>query len=225
MKKSNKEEFITKARKVHGDKYGYSKVEYANNATKVCIVCPEHGEFWQTPAMHTCEKQGCPFCGHLSSKEENEIYDFIKNFYGGEVITRDKSIIRPKEIDIYIPGKKLAIEYNGLRWHSEIFDKNKYYHLSKTEQCAEKGIRLIHIFEDEWFFKKEIVKNKITHMLNCDSGKPHIYPRKCSITVINKKEADGFLDAYHIQGSTVSSVYLGCYHEGKLIEVSTFLFV
>ena len=63
-KKKTKEEFITKARKVHSDKYDYSKVKYVNNATKVCIICnePEHGEFWQTPSAHI-NGQGCPKCG------------------------------------------------------------------------------------------------------------------------------------------------------------------
>lgn len=47
------EEFIHRAKQVHGDKYDYSKVHYVNASTKVCIVCPEHGEFWQTPANHS----------------------------------------------------------------------------------------------------------------------------------------------------------------------------
>ena len=57
----NKEEFIEKARKVHGDKYDYSKVNYINSTTKVCIICPEHGEFWQRPYCHI-KGQGCPKC-------------------------------------------------------------------------------------------------------------------------------------------------------------------
>ena len=61
MKKITTEEFINRARKVHGNKYDYSKVEYINNKTKVCIVCPEHGEFWQTPNAHL-QGQGCYKC-------------------------------------------------------------------------------------------------------------------------------------------------------------------
>lgn len=59
------EEFITKARDVHGDKYDYSKVEYIKSSKKVCIICPEHGEFWQTPNSHLSRGNGCPFCGHI----------------------------------------------------------------------------------------------------------------------------------------------------------------
>lgn len=74
-KKSTREEFVAKAKKIHGDKYDYSKVEYINNGVKVCIVCNEkdengfiHGEFWQTPRSHL-SKRGCPKCrGNRISK-------------------------------------------------------------------------------------------------------------------------------------------------------------
>lgn len=61
MKRLTQEEFLVKARKVHGNKYDYSKVEYINGTTKVCIICKEHGEFWQTPSKHLFGR-GCPFC-------------------------------------------------------------------------------------------------------------------------------------------------------------------
>lgn len=64
IKKLTKDAFITRAREVHSDKYGYSKVEYVNNSTKVCIICPEHGEFWQRPDSHMNGK-GCGECGKL----------------------------------------------------------------------------------------------------------------------------------------------------------------
>lgn len=66
--------FIKKARDVHGDKYDYSKVEYVNNKTKVCIVCPEHGEFWQRPDKHISRKDGCPNCGGTKKLDR---YEFI----------------------------------------------------------------------------------------------------------------------------------------------------
>ena len=65
--KSSCEEFIEKAKKIHGNKYDYSKVEYINNHTKVCIICPKHGEFWQIPNSHLSGK-GCKFC-------INDVYD------------------------------------------------------------------------------------------------------------------------------------------------------
>ena len=59
--KTNESEFKVKASKIHGCKYDYSKVEYVNNLTKVCIICPEHGEFWQVPSSHL-DGHGCPKC-------------------------------------------------------------------------------------------------------------------------------------------------------------------
>lgn len=96
-----KEEFIEKARAIHGDKYDYSKVEYKNNLTKVCIICPEHGEFWQDPTGHIDKKAGCPRCSknHRYTTEEflkslpswvKEKYDFSKFVYKR---THDKSIV------------------------------------------------------------------------------------------------------------------------------------
>ena len=73
----NAQEFIEKAKRIHGDKYDYSKTEYINATTKVCIICPEHGEFWMTPNNHThgTHPQNCPKCvGGVRSNTD----DFIK---------------------------------------------------------------------------------------------------------------------------------------------------
>ena len=72
MGKKTKEEFIKGARKKHGDKYDYSKVDYVNKRTKVCIICHEHGEFWQTPSSHL-QGKGCPICGGTSTLTKEEL--------------------------------------------------------------------------------------------------------------------------------------------------------
>lgn len=76
----NKEGFIKKAIEVHGNKYDYSKVEYVNSHTKVCIICPEHGEFWQVPSSHVYSKRCCPKCAHRSYKYTNEEFINIAKF-------------------------------------------------------------------------------------------------------------------------------------------------
>ena len=68
----NTEEFIKRAKEVHGNKYDYSKVEYSNGCTKVCIICPEHGEFWQKPGSHL-NGQGCFECAKKRIGEKNKI--------------------------------------------------------------------------------------------------------------------------------------------------------
>ena len=67
MKKLTTEDFIAKAREVHGDKYDYSKTEYVNNKTPICIICPEHGEFKQTPYPHL-RGCGCEECAKIKRK-------------------------------------------------------------------------------------------------------------------------------------------------------------
>ena len=80
-KKISKEEFIARSNNIHNNKYDYSKVEYVNNKTKVCIICPEHGEFWQTPKNHLLG-QGCPICGEEIARncKRNDYQKFIDRF-------------------------------------------------------------------------------------------------------------------------------------------------
>ena len=77
-KKSNTEDFIKKAREIHGDRYDYSKVNYVNNETPVCIICPEHGEFWKRPSMHLIRASGCPYCKGFYKPHYKVIEDFKK---------------------------------------------------------------------------------------------------------------------------------------------------
>lgn len=81
-KKKTREEFIEDAIKVHGNKFDYSKVEYINARTKVCIICPEHGEFWQTPTSHL-QGQGCPKCAiqkNIINRKFNSIIKYKELF-------------------------------------------------------------------------------------------------------------------------------------------------
>ena len=217
------EEFIEKSQKIHNYKYNYTLVKYFDYDTPVQLICPEHGEFWQTPDSHL-QGSGCPSCAHKQSKQENELVDFISEIIGKDNIkTKVRRFLKvpQQELDILIPHLNIAIEYNGLRWHSENFGKDKYYHLKKTLECEDKKIRLIHIFEDEWVENKEIVKSKIKHILHCDNS-PKIYARKCSIREIKYNEARIFLNKNHIQGACNSSVYLGCLYNNELIGVMSF---
>lgn len=217
------EEFIKRAKEVHGDKYDYSKVEYKAYDKEVCIICPVHGEFWQTPDSHI-QGSNCRRCSKQLSKNENEIYEFIVEKLGKEnVIKTERSILeRNSEIDIYIPSLKLGIEYDGCRWHSEQFRKDKHYHLNKTEECNKNGISLIHIFEDEYNDKKDIVLSKIQHLIKC-SHLPKIHGRKCHISEIDYNESKDFLNTNHIQGSQKATIYIGAKYNNELVGVMTFV--
>ena len=288
-KNMDTKQFIKNSKKIHGDKYDYSKVDYIDSQTKVCIICPEHGEFWQTPAKHLlgqgcnlcgykygkkkkvstnefieranvvhnnkydysfveyntvhnkvkiiCPKHGmfkqiaydhlnghgCPKCGIIFSKSENEIYEYVKTIVGEEnVIKHDRLILKGKEIDIYIPSLKIAIEYNGLLWHSQKYNKDKNYHLNKTESCKKQGIKLIQIFEDEYVNNKDIVLSKIAYILGKCENLPKIMARKCEIKEVTTDIAKPFLDKNHIQGFGSGTIYLGAYYNDLLMGIMAF---
>lgn len=109
-RKSTTEEFIEKAKQIHGGKYDYSKVKYTNSITKVCIICPEHGEFWQRPTNHL-NGNGCILCNR--TKNENSIGEFLDN--EGIKYVREYSPIglSPKRIDYFLIDYNIAIEYQG----------------------------------------------------------------------------------------------------------------
>lgn len=216
------ETFIERSERIHKGYYNYDKVKYVDYYTKVCITCPEHGDFWQAPYTHYSCGCGCPKCANQQSKGEQEIVDFLKTKLKLNVEERNKTLISPYELDIYIPDKKVAIEYDGLIWHSEKFGKDKNYHIKKTKLCEEKGIMLFHIFESEWLENKCIVENKLSVILNTNNLFPKIMARKCSIKEVTKKESYEFLDTNHIQKHGSGSVYVGCFYKDELIGVMSF---
>ena len=214
--------FIEKSNNIHNYKYDYSKVDYKLYNDVIEIICPKHGSFWQTPDAHL-QGKGCPICGYKISHSEVEIKNILELHLGKEdIITHTRNIIKPYELDFYIKSKKIGIEYNGIKWHSDEYKIDKQYHLNKTKKCLENNIKLIHIFEDEYHNSKEIVVNKITHILGLQENLPKIMARKCTIKQINKELSESFLTRYHIQGYVSSTVYYGAYYQDKLIAVMTF---
>ena len=239
LSKITTEDFIVKSKEIHGNKYDYSKACYKTCDTKVCIICPEHGEFWQTPSNHI-NGSGCPKCAN--EKRKNTLLKDTKLFIDAatlihgektedEIISlfseiehqqHNREILNGMEIDIFIPPLKLGIEYNGLRWHSEEFGKDHRYHLDKLNKCNEQGIKLIQIFEDEWINHRDICESKLKQICGLNTN-PKIYARKCEIREIsNKNEVYEFLDKNHIQGRTGFTIALGAYYQNNLVGVMTF---
>lgn len=215
-----KEQFIADARKIHGDKYSYDNVNYENCFKAVKITCPKHGDFLQRPTDHLTGC-GCPMCHASESEAEVELREFIASIIGSEnVVTSDRKVLEGLEIDIFVPSKKIAFEYDGLYWHNEINKPDKNYHLNKTEICERKGIQLIHIFEDEWLHKKEICKSRIKNLLGLTDRK--IFARECSVREIESPVTKKFLEENHLQGSVNGKFMYGLYYNDELISVMTF---
>ena len=136
-----------------------------------------------------------------------------------EYLTNARDVIPPKEIDIYVPSKKVAIEINGCYWHSDK-EKPKNYHVDKFVTCRDNGIRLIQIWEDWMFNKPEIVRSILMSKLGyCTST---IYARKCELREVTNKDAIMFLNENHIQGRCNSKYSYGLFYNNELVSLMTF---
>lgn len=156
----------------------------------------------------------CPFV----SKEEKEIRSFLDEL-GIEYIVNEHKIIKGKEIDIYCPKQKVAIEFNGNYWHSDL-QKDKNYHFNKSKECERQGIRLIHIFEYEWNNKKELIKSILKIALGKVGSK--IYARQCVVKEITNKEAEQFNNKNHLQGHRNAQITYGLFYKGELVQLMSF---
>ena len=157
-----------------------------------------------------------------ASFAEKEVVTYIKSIYKEEIVENDRSIIAPKELDIYIPEKSFAVEFDGLYWHSEAQGKGSTYHLTKTKMCMSKGIRLLHIYENEWRDKQDICKSMIASALGVYERKE--YARKCEVREIkDRKTVIDFFDQNHIQGAVHKfSLCLGLYKDDELLQAVVF---
>jgi hypothetical protein len=331
------EEFIEKAKEIHGDYYSYDKVNYINAHEKICIICPRHGEFWQEASSHL-QGKSCPKC--KSSKLENIVLTYLNNNKINYIFQHKLKNLGKKTLDFYLPDYNIAIECQGEQHYiptsfgsmtndesNEVFEKRKELDLLKSNECKKENIELIYftipnyfhnkniniytefyqdkkvftdikslidylnhqkqniktnsfnefyadilsintnitcknnailyknyalqfnycipndrdtlnsinrynkkqlfntinIFEDEYVYNKEIVLNKIKHLVENHNTLSKIAGRKCKINEINMSNAKLFLDKFHIQGFAASTIYLGAYYDNKLIAVMTFL--
>ena len=169
--------FIEDAKKIHGDKYDYSKVEYKNRDTKVCIICPKHGEFWQTPANHI-QGHGCPICdeSHLEADirvllNENNI-EFIQEY-------NDKWLNK-QFVDFYLPQHNIVIEcqgeqhfkpvrFNGINMKvaNENYKKMLKLDKEKKNKCQKRGVKLLYYSELKIKYPYKVItdKNKLLKII------------------------------------------------------------
>lgn len=189
----------------------------AGSGIKVWWQCSKntHHE-WKTGIVnrtYAAKPTGCPQCsaGISISKSEQKIADFLIE-KGFDIKQSVRHILKGMELDIYIPEKNIAIEYNGLYWHSEKAGKDKTYHYNKWLAAKEAGIQLIQIWEDEWLSNPEQVKSMLLHKLGI-SSEEKIFGRKTLVKELDKKVVEAFLDRYHIQGFASGSYYLGLFEK------------
>lgn len=188
-----------------------------------CVKCGNEFDHW----IYSGIIPRCEICypkNSGTSHYETDIKEFLMEcgILESDIIMNTKKVLPSgKELDIYIPEKKLAIEFDGIKWHSEKFGgKDSKYHLNKTNECESLGIRLVHIFENEWIYKNDIVKSILKSKLN--KYDVTIYARNCIVKEVPTKEKDNFLIINHLQGKDISSYKYGLYYNDELISIMTF---
>lgn len=151
---------------------------------------------------------------------EESIYNIIKeNIPDVNIITSDRSILKGYELDILLPDLKLAIEFNGIYWHSENRGKDSNYHLNKSKSCENLYITLLHIFDYQWVQNKNIVESMILHKIEKSN---RIYARKCEIREVSTFDKKIFLEDNHLKGMCRSNINIGLYYNNELIGLTCF---
>lgn len=220
-KRTSNDDFIDKCIRVHGDTYDYSITKYdntfINNTKKVSIICKKHGEFVQIAYDHL-DGHGCPKCpkNTNTSVGHAEILEFLDNI-NVKYSSNDRTAISPQELDIYVESLNVAIEFNGVYWHSKY---NKNYHYNKYKLCADNNISLYQFWDIDWKKKRDIIKSII--MSKCKKIQIKLDARKCTIKDLDIKTYKSFLIDNHIQGYCYSEIRSGLYFNNELVSVIGF---
>lgn len=155
----------------------------------------------------------CVKCDDSVSVGQKEIYEFMKSLCSN-VVQCDRTVISPLEIDVWAPDLAVAVEYNGLYWHSERFRDSKY-HDEKSRKVKEKGASLLHVYSDEWSNKRNIVESMIERRLGVAHTK--VYARKCEVVSMSVAQRRDFFEKSHISGDTRAKSSWGLVYEGKIV--------
>lgn len=209
------------------------KFEQDNNYISISKIINKYGQGWltiknelnlihygkytfiQNDELYKIENY---YSNHTRSKQEDKLYEYIKSIYSGIIIRDTRSIIKPYELDFYFPELNLAIEYNGMYYHSTNIGYDKYAHLNKTKLCLSKNIILIHIFEYEWLNNTDICKSIISATLNKYNF--IIDSKNCEIKLVNSIDSKLFLKNNSLQDNYIDSTYnLGLYYNSELVQL------
>jgi len=203
----------------------FSLEEYKGYHFSFCykFICKKCGYIFNS-TVYNLDNLFCGKCDPTRQPTlENRFFDFLTACSVGIIKRRDRTILYGKELDFLVKDKNTAFELNGLYWHSENAGGHiKSYHLNKTKGCLSHGISLIHIFENEWRDKPEIIKSIIRNKLDDPINLRKLHARKCEIKTVEIKEKDMFLTGNHLQGADKSTVKLGLYSDEKLVSLMTF---
>ena len=190
--------------------------EYQRSDVYHRFICDTHGEFNTRPMYVVRNNHPCPQCRDAvgSSLAEREVFDFVSSLLPGVRSNARDVLGDGRELDVYVPSHHLAVEFNGMYWHSHSVLQDKNYHLSKTELCEAKGIQLLHIWEYEWTDRGDVWKSIIRTKLGLSD---RIYARKCQLVEVSTDQAKLFHNKNHLNGYASASRHVGLECCGELV--------
>lgn len=198
--------------------------EYVNNLKSVRQIGKELGVSQSNALMyfHACGFTPDKNRGYTDSSEERDFSSYVASLISIQTNVKFNQLggSSTKSLDVYIPELKLAFEYNGLYWHSEEY-RDADYHLQKTLECERLGIRLVHVWSDDWLCKPALMQRKIQALLNYGKAAT-VYARRCSIRIPSILELREFYKANHVKGFGSGSISYGLYHQNQLVAAITF---
>lgn len=240
--KKKSREAITAARKIRSDELWSiveTKVKDANltimrvdreDGNRLYLQCNSCStEFsFQSQIFRDSKQKGVEICPHCypreasRSKSEMELFDFIRGLFPS-AIANERSLLGGfgKELDVYIPEKGVALEYNGLYYHSAEVHSIARNLQDKRTRCSSLGIRLIHIMEDEWKNQPEIVKSRLKQILGVPASRT-VYARTTKILPVTFSQSNDFLNSTHSLGADVSKIRYGAFKDDELLAIMTF---
>lgn len=218
------EEFIAKSREKHGDKYEYDRVTDLPEGleTYVEIYCNQCKKYFRQKAKMHINGCGCQSCARRMSSYEFDIIDFVKKRYNGEIVHGDRTVLCPKEIDVYFPDCKIGVEVTGNYWHSTYVKNDRQHLFQKFKEADAKGVKLYTFYEDELINRKDVCLSMILGSLGVYDRV--IYARKTKVKEVSDKNVViEFLNKNHLQGN-VPSYYkaYGLYVNDELLSLMTF---
>lgn len=203
----------------------YTINSYDTKTSIFSLTCPQNHTFDIQSQMvrlrHNSGETVCVKCNPYKVYDgfENSVIDYIKSIYTGSVLQRVMKLVDGYQADIFIPEKNIVIECNGLYWHGE-YRLPYEYHMNKTDKFEKEGYKIIHIWEDDWRYKTNIIKSRLMNILNLN--KNVVYARECVIGDISSKDFSKFMEDNHLQGSVNSGYRYGLYHNKELVSVMSF---
>lgn len=181
----------------------------------------EKGHRWKATVYSRVQGNGCPVCSHSgTSRAEDDLYNVIVGLIGEDNVVRHDQTILPGryELDVVVPSKYVAVEFNGLYWHSVDAGKDPEYHKRKHDLVKNAGYQLIQIWEDDWQFHRAACEKMLAAKLGVAMGE-RLYARNLVCESISGVEAGVFMDANHIQGHCNAQWHWGLRKGDTLVAV------